>query len=83
MTRRFGSGLAVIPNLFRDLGFRFRNLGFKAPPCRRGSLLGCKSLGGDVKINWPRFVAGPIIQVLIFQEGLFYPLISLGIIMWW
>ncbi len=27
----------VIPNLFRDLGFK--NLGFKAPPCGRGSLL--------------------------------------------
>jgi hypothetical protein len=27
----------VIPNLFRDLGFK--NFGFKAPPCRRGSLL--------------------------------------------
>jgi len=22
----------VIPNLFRDLGFGFKNLGFKAPP---------------------------------------------------
>jgi len=27
----------VIPNLFRDLGFK--NLGFKAPPCGRGNLL--------------------------------------------
>src|SRR4030043_964997 len=39
MTRWFGSGLAVIPNLFRDLDFRFRNLGFKAPPCERCSFL--------------------------------------------
>ena len=36
---RFGSGFFVIPNLFRDLGFRFKNLGFKAPLCGRGSLL--------------------------------------------
>jgi len=25
--------------LIRDLGFGYKNLGFKAPPCRRGSLL--------------------------------------------
>jgi len=29
----------VIPNLFRDLGFGLRNLGSKALPCGRGSLL--------------------------------------------
>jgi hypothetical protein len=39
MTRWFGSGLDVIPNLFRDHGFRFREFGFKAPPSGRGSLL--------------------------------------------
>jgi len=39
ITRWLGSGLAVIPNLFRDLDFRFRNLVFKAPLCEQGSLL--------------------------------------------
>jgi len=39
MTWWFGSLRFVIPNLFRDLGFGFRNLGFKTPPCGRGSLL--------------------------------------------
>jgi hypothetical protein len=31
MTWRFGSGLFVIPNLFRDLVFGFKSLGFRAP----------------------------------------------------
>ena len=45
MTRWFGSGLGVIPNLFRDLGSRFREFGFKAPPCGRGALLGsCRKI---------------------------------------
>jgi hypothetical protein len=34
MTTGFGFTVFVIPNLIRDLG-----LGFKAPPCGRGSLL--------------------------------------------
>jgi len=37
MTVRFWS--FVIPNLFRDLVFGFKNLGFKASLCGRGSLL--------------------------------------------
>jgi len=45
--------LFVIPNLFRDPGFGFKNLGFKAPPCRRGSLLkpfvlSCRSMNGSI-----------------------------------
>jgi hypothetical protein len=40
----------VIPNLFRDLGFK--NFGFKAPPCRRGSLVGIWDL--DIWIFPPR-----------------------------
>ena len=39
MTWLFVSALFVIPNLVRDLGFGFKNLGFKAPPSGRGSLL--------------------------------------------
>jgi hypothetical protein len=37
--KRVWFSVFVIPNLFRDLGFGFKNSGFKAPPCGRGSLL--------------------------------------------
>ena len=47
------------------------------------NLLRCKSFSEGVKIKRPRFIAGPFIHVLIFRQGFFYPLISLGIIMWW
>jgi len=47
------------------------------------NLLRCKSLGDDVKTKRPRPMAGPFIHVSICRQGLFYPLISLGIIMWW
>jgi len=43
MTWRFSCSLFVIPNLFRDLGFGFQNLGFKARPAGGGSLLGSSS----------------------------------------
>jgi hypothetical protein len=43
MTWRFGSGLFVIPNLFRDLVFWLTNLGLKAPLFGRGSLLKMKN----------------------------------------
>jgi hypothetical protein len=35
MTRWFSSGLVVIPNLFRDLGFGFRFFVLKSPPVDR------------------------------------------------
>ena len=38
MTWGFGPGLFVIPNLFQDLSFGFKNLDVKAPPCGRSSL---------------------------------------------
>jgi len=50
---------------------------------RSRNLLRCESFSEDVKIKRPRPRAGPFIHVLVFRQSLFYPLISLGSIMWW
>jgi hypothetical protein len=50
---------------------------------RSRNLLGCEFFREDVKIKRPRPMAGPFIDVLVSRQGLFYPLISLGSIMWW
>ena len=50
---------------------------------RSRNLLRCEFFREDVKIKRPRHRAGPFIDVLVFRQGFFYPLISLGSIMWW
>jgi hypothetical protein len=45
---------------------------------RSRDLLRCESFSEDVKIKRPHHRAGPFIHVLVFRQGLFYPLISLG-----
>jgi len=77
MTRRFGSGPAVIPNLFRDLDFRFRNLVFKAPPCGWGSLL--QEVSGT--LNQPIRLPGlkPGVCSGLILSGAFYPDLKIGV----
>jgi hypothetical protein len=63
MTWRFGSGLVVIPNLFRDLVFWLMNLGLKAPSCRRGSLLNNRVIFGRVSFRAGETKAGSAVTL--------------------
>jgi hypothetical protein len=57
MTRWFGSGLVVIPNLFRDLGFGFKVFLLKPRPV--GGVLYSSFLGKDLGFlckSFPLFV---------------------------
>jgi len=75
MTYRFGSGPFVIPNLFRDLGFGFKNLGFKAPPCGRGSLLHFFTVLSFLAHPYPRIKYGAGLTLPLKGRGILWVLL--------